>query len=220
MAPYLENRDLERRRWDHFLTIPELEREPAPARHDQGLAGPAAALRVLGSLRRLRRDALHQARQPALRRPHDRGQRHGLLVDLRRQPAHHAVGRQRRRAAGPAWNNSLFEDNAEFGLGMRLALDVQTAQARGLLERLAPPSARTSLASILDNPQDSEAGIARQRAAVERLRTALRARRRRAGAPTPARSSRSRATSCAPASGSWAATAGPTTSASAASTRP
>ena len=39
---------------------------------------------------------------------------------------------------GPAWSNSLFEDNAEFGLGMRLALDAQTDQARRLLERLAP----------------------------------------------------------------------------------
>ena len=39
---------------------------------------------------------------------------------------------------GPAWNNSLFEDNAEFGLGMRLALDVQREQARTSLQRLAP----------------------------------------------------------------------------------
>ena len=39
---------------------------------------------------------------------------------------------------GPAWNNSLFEDNAEFGLGMRLALDAQTDHARRLLARLAP----------------------------------------------------------------------------------
>ena len=39
---------------------------------------------------------------------------------------------------GPAWNNSLFEDNAEFGLGMRLALDAQTDHARQLVERLAP----------------------------------------------------------------------------------
>ena len=43
---------------------------------------------------------------------------------------------------GPAWSNSLFEDNAEFGLGMRLALDAQTDQARRLLERLAPGDRR------------------------------------------------------------------------------
>ena len=37
---------------------------------------------------------------------------------------------------GPAWSNSLFEDNAEFGLGMRMALDHQSAYARHLVERL------------------------------------------------------------------------------------
>ncbi|MDP1340581.1 hypothetical protein, partial [Klebsiella variicola] len=39
---------------------------------------------------------------------------------------------------GPAWSNSLFEDNAEFGLGMRLALDAATDRARTRLESLAP----------------------------------------------------------------------------------
>ena len=39
---------------------------------------------------------------------------------------------------GPAWSNSLFEDNAEFGLGMRLAVDKQADYARELLRRLAP----------------------------------------------------------------------------------
>ncbi len=39
---------------------------------------------------------------------------------------------------GPAWSNSLFEDNAEFGLGMRLAVEAQSRQARRLLEKLAP----------------------------------------------------------------------------------
>ena len=39
---------------------------------------------------------------------------------------------------GPTWSNSLFEDNAEFGLGMRLALDQQKGYAENLLGRLAP----------------------------------------------------------------------------------
>ena len=61
---------------------------------------------------------------------------------------------------GPAWSNSLFEDNAEFGLGMRLALDAQTDQARRLLERLAPElgdGARR--ASCSTAAQDTEAEI-------------------------------------------------------------
>jgi pyruvate-ferredoxin/flavodoxin oxidoreductase len=74
---------------------------------------------------------------------------------------------------GPAWNNSLFEDNAEFGLGMRLALDAQTGHARRLLERLAPDVGEDLVREILDATQEDEAGIARQRERVERLRVAL-----------------------------------------------
>ena len=74
---------------------------------------------------------------------------------------------------GPAWNNSLFEDNAEFGLGMRLALDSQTDHARQLLERLSPQLGDEFVREILDANQDDEPGIDRQRARVERLREAL-----------------------------------------------
>ena len=41
-----------------------------------------------------------------------------------------------RAGRGPAWSNSLFEDNAEFGLGFRLAVDHLTGQARALLSGL------------------------------------------------------------------------------------
>ena len=74
---------------------------------------------------------------------------------------------------GPAWSNSLFEDNAEFGLGMRLALDAQTDQARRLLERLAPEVGEELAREILDGVQDSEVDIERQRERVARLRDAL-----------------------------------------------
>ena len=61
-------------------------------------AVPAAALRVLGRVRRLRRDAVHQADDAALRRPCGHRQRHRLLVHLRRQPADDALHREPRRA--------------------------------------------------------------------------------------------------------------------------
>jgi pyruvate-ferredoxin/flavodoxin oxidoreductase len=66
---------------------------------------------------------------------------------------------------GPAWSNSLFEDNAEFGLGMRLALDAQHAQAELLVEELAPDLAP----ALLGADQTTEAGIAAQRARVDEL---------------------------------------------------
>ena len=60
-------------------------------------AVPRAAVRVLGRVRRVRRDAVSQADVAALRRPAADRQRDGLLVDLRREPADDAVGRERRR---------------------------------------------------------------------------------------------------------------------------
>ncbi len=70
---------------------------PAAPRLGEGCPGPPAPVRVLRSLRRVRGDAVPEAGQPAVRRPHAGGQRHRLLVDLRRQPAHDPVGHQRRR---------------------------------------------------------------------------------------------------------------------------
>jgi pyruvate-ferredoxin/flavodoxin oxidoreductase len=74
---------------------------------------------------------------------------------------------------GPAWANSLFEDNAEFGLGMRLALDTQAEHARALLARLAPAVGEDLAATILGATQDTEPEVQAQRARVARLRTAL-----------------------------------------------
>jgi hypothetical protein len=67
-----------------------------PSRHGQAQPDAAAAVRVLRCLRGVRRDALPQADEPAVRRPVRDRQRDRLLVDLRRQPAHHPVGHQRR----------------------------------------------------------------------------------------------------------------------------
>jgi pyruvate-ferredoxin/flavodoxin oxidoreductase len=74
---------------------------------------------------------------------------------------------------GPAWSNSLFEDNAEFGLGMRLALDHQVAYARSLLERLGPDLDPQLAQAILEAPQGGEASLAEQRERIDRLRHIL-----------------------------------------------
>ncbi len=75
---------------------------------------------------------------------------------------------------GPAWSNSLFEDNAEFGLGMRLAADVQRDEARALVAELAPSVGAELAAALRGGAEaDDEVGIARQRDLVVRLREAL-----------------------------------------------
>ena len=71
---------------------------------------------------------------------------------------------------GPAWSNSLFEDNAEFGLGMRLALDHNTAFAKDLLVRLGAQVGDDLVAAILAADQSNEAGVTEQRERVAELK--------------------------------------------------
>ena len=75
---------------------------------------------------------------------------------------------------GPAWNNSLFEDAAEFGLGMRLGYEAQAGMARVLLERLAPRLDGDLAAAILAAEQETEPQIAEQRRRVTQLLQTLR----------------------------------------------
>jgi len=74
---------------------------------------------------------------------------------------------------GPAWNNSLFEDNAEFGFGYRLAIDTHVDQARYLLGHLAGEIGETLVTELLESDQGSETGIAAQRQRVAALRVRL-----------------------------------------------
>jgi len=97
-----------------------------------------------------------------------------------------------REGRGPAWSNSLFEDNAEFGLGMRLTIDKQVEYARELLKRLHPRITADSMRlpveaeqsivngaegdlvnALLDADQTDDAGIAAQRARVAELKRRL-----------------------------------------------
>jgi pyruvate-ferredoxin/flavodoxin oxidoreductase len=70
---------------------------------------------------------------------------------------------------GPAWSNSLFEDNAEFGLGMRLAVDKQPRYARELVTELARPDRRRPGRPASSRPsRPTRTGIAEQRERVAR----------------------------------------------------
>ncbi len=74
---------------------------------------------------------------------------------------------------GPSWSNSLFEDNAEFGLGMRLAIDKQNEYARELLARLGSVIGDELVKGLLEADQKTEAGIADQRERVKLLKERL-----------------------------------------------
>jgi pyruvate-ferredoxin/flavodoxin oxidoreductase len=76
---------------------------------------------------------------------------------------------------GPAWANSLFEDNAEFGLGMRLSVDQQREQAATLLPQLAPVVGADLVDALLAPDEEGEAGVLAQRERVQLLKGRLRA---------------------------------------------
>ena len=172
MEPVLEHRDVERRRWDYFLSIPPLDRGLLP--HDN-----VKGSQVLEPLFEFSGACAGCGETPYIK----------LVTQLfgDRMIVANATGcssiyganlpttpwTANREGRGPAWNNSLFEDNAEFGFGMRLALDTQRAQARTLLARLAPEVGAELVRAVLDNPQETEDQIAAQRASITELRQSL-----------------------------------------------
>ena len=172
MAPYLEHRDLERTRWDHFLAIPDLDRSLLPRDTIKGSQVLQPLFEFSGAcsgcgetpyvklVSQLFGDRMVVANATGC----------SSIYGGNLPTTPWAVNGEGR---GPAWNNSLFEDNAEFGLGMRLALDVQRQQARVLLGRLATVIGQELVTELLENPQDSEAGIERQRELVASLREKL-----------------------------------------------
>jgi len=74
---------------------------------------------------------------------------------------------------GPAWSNSLFEDNAEFGLGMRLAIDKQLEYALELLDRLSSDIGKDLVSEIKTADQSAEEGLYKQRERVKILEKKL-----------------------------------------------
>ena len=80
---------------------------------------------------------------------------------------------QNREGRGPTWVNSLFEDNAEMGLGLRLAVDQGEAYARLLLSRLGAQLPGDLVTALLEAKTEDEASIAEQWSRVAALKQAL-----------------------------------------------
>jgi len=74
---------------------------------------------------------------------------------------------------GPAWSNSLFEDNAEFGMGFRLTIDKHNEYAKELLERIKSDLGEDLVKGLQNSKQEDEVGIYKQRERVEKLKEKL-----------------------------------------------
>ena len=172
MAPALEHRDAERERWELFAAIEPLDRGLLP--HDS-----VKGSQVLEPLFEFSGACAGCGETPYLK----------LLTQLfgDRVLVANATGCSsifggnlpttpwgvNGEGRGPAWSNSLFEDNAEFGLGMRIALEAQEAQARALLRGLAGVVDDALVTELLDAGQDTEDEIAAQRRRVAELKDVL-----------------------------------------------
>ena len=169
LEPAAQHRDTERSRWEFFERIPELDR--AAVRHDtvkgsqllqplfefSGACSGCGETPYLKLLTQLFGDRLVVANATGCSSIYG--------GNLPTTPwAHDQAGR------GPAWSNSLFEDNAEFGLGLRLGYEQLLVEARHLLADLGPAIGADLAAAILDADQSSEAGIAAQRERVAALK--------------------------------------------------
>jgi len=172
MEPILEHQEVERERWDYFQTIPRLE-------HDLVSADTVKGSQLLEPLFEFSGACGGCGETPYIR----------LVTQLfgDRMIVANATGCSSiyggnlpttpwtvdGTGRGPAWNNSLFEDNAEFGLGFRLALDAQTDQARRLLAALAPRIGTKLVAEALESDQADETAIRQQRERVGAIKEAL-----------------------------------------------
>jgi len=172
MHPQLPLRDSERVNWDYFLTLPEIHR------HGNGNLSFSSVknVQLLQPLFEFSGACSGCGETPYIK----------LLTQLfgDRAVIANATGcssiyggnlpttpyTTNAEGRGPAWSNSLFEDNAEFGLGMRLALDHQNAYARHLVEQLRDRLGEDIADPLLKTDQSTEAGIAVQRQLVAKLK--------------------------------------------------
>ncbi|MCX7915187.1 MAG: 4Fe-4S binding protein, partial [Verrucomicrobiae bacterium] len=173
MAPQLPLRESERRNWAFFLSLPEVDRRELkitsiphqqlqqPLFEFSGACAGCGETPYVKLLSQLFGDRLLVANATGCSSIYG--------GNLPTTPwAQNAEGR------GPTWSNSLFEDNAEFGLGFRLAIDKQKEFAEELLRKLAPVVGDDLVTAILKASQRDEAGIYEQRERVAALKTKLR----------------------------------------------
>ena len=172
MQPQLPLRDSERVNWDYFLTLPEINRT------DLGFTS-VKNVQLLQPLFEFSGACSGCGETPYIK----------LLTQLfgDRAIIANATGcssiyggnlpttpyTTNNEGRGPAWSNSLFEDNAEFGLGMRLALDHQKAYARDLVTRLREGIGAELADELPATDQSSDAGIEKQRLLVSQLKEKL-----------------------------------------------
>ena len=178
MVPQLPIRETERANWDYFLSIPDVDRRTVDVKTIKGsqflqpLFEFSGACSGCGETPYVKLVSQLFGDRTVVANATGCSSIYG--GNLPTTPwAKDANGR------GPAWSNSLFEDNAEFGFGFRLSIDKQKEQANELLLHLIPQLGEEFVNSILSAHQTNEIEIYEQRERVAKLKEQLK------GAKTP-----------------------------------
>jgi len=169
MVPYTpELRQQEKQNWEYFLTLPEYERSAVKT-------GTIKGAMILQPLFEFSGACVGCGETPYIKLASQ------LFGD--RMVVANATGcssiyggnlpttpwTKNDKGRGPAWSNSLFEDNAEFGLGMRLTIDKQKEYAGELLQQLKTDIGDELVEQILAADESDETGIAQQRSRLQTL---------------------------------------------------
>ena len=173
MGEQIPLREQESHNWDFFLTLPEVERSlfnPSTVKYSQlleplfefsGACAGCGQTPYVKLLSQLFGDRLIVANATGC----------SLIYGGNLPTTPWTTNREGR---GPAWSNSLFEDNAEFGFGMRLTVEKQGEYARELVKRMSPELGDELASALLTADQKNEAGIRSQREQVAILKQKLR----------------------------------------------
>ena len=185
MAPQRPLRQQSREHWSYFLQLPEVERSSLNLRHinQQQLQRPLfefpGACAGCGETPYLKLASQLFGDRMVIANATGCSSIYG--GNLPTTPwATNSEGR------GPAWSNSLFEDNAEFGLGFRVAFDQRRRRAEQLLREHAGRLPKALVDDLLKGDQSDEAGIHEQRQRVSELKRRLQAEVEQEGDPSPA----------------------------------
>jgi pyruvate-ferredoxin/flavodoxin oxidoreductase len=170
MRPQLPLRDSERVNWEYFLTLPEINRNGdltfssvknvqllQPLFEFSGACSGCGETPYIKLMTQLFGDRAIIANATGC----------SSIYGGNLPTTPYTINREGR---GPAWSNSLFEDNAEFGLGMRMALDHQSAYAKSLVERMRELVGDSLADSLLNGDQEA---IAAKRELVSELKAKL-----------------------------------------------
>lgn len=173
MHPQLPLRERERANWDFFLTLPEIQRNGSLT------FGSVKNVQLLQPLFEFSGACAGCGETPYIKLLTQLFGDHTVIANATGCSSIYGGNlpttpyTTNREGRGPAWSNSLFEDNAEFGLGMRMALDHQNAYARDLVKQLQDQIGSDLAEDLLSNDQSTDAGINVERELVSKLKTKL-----------------------------------------------